>query len=115
MTTSAAPAMGASMSALDHSHAVAAVNVLVVAASVVAIDDRPGSCVTASPGPTLNVGVPAPARDLLRSTTTALVHRFHDSTDCPFAVRITRYDDSRLPTYPRRCNWCTDHDHPISS
>lgn len=41
---------------------------------------------TASPGPTLTVGVSAPTLALLRSPSTTGDHLFHDSADCPFAA-----------------------------
>jgi hypothetical protein len=41
-------------------------------------------------------------------------HSFHDSSDCPHRTGITSYDDLPAVAFPRRCNWCTEHDRPIS-
>jgi hypothetical protein len=40
-------------------------------------------------------------------------HDYHDSSDCPYGGRITGYDDDpAAAAYPRRCNWCIEHDRP---
>jgi len=40
---------------------------------------------------------------------------FHDSSDCPHGAGITRDEDPPGAEYPRRCNWCTEHDRPTPS
>lgn len=70
---------------------------------------------TAGRGPTTNGGLASLSLDLLRIPGTPGAHRFHDSSECPFGARIMPYDHPVVPPYPRRCNWCTEHDRPISS
>lgn len=71
---------------------------------------------TTSRGPIPNLGVSALTRDLLHTPSAPADHHFHDSSGCPYGRGITRYDDD-LPgaAYPRRCNWCTEHDRPTAS
>jgi hypothetical protein len=70
---------------------------------------------SASRGPTLNLGASAIMRDLLHTPSAPEDHRFHDSCDWPFGARLARHDDPAGAAYPRRCNWCTEHDRPTSS
>jgi len=70
---------------------------------------------TISRGPIPNLGVSAPTRDFLFTPSTREDHTFHDSRDCPYQARTTSYDDLPGAAYPRRCNWCTEHDRPTSS
>jgi len=69
----------------------------------------------ASAGPTPNVAVSAPMHDLLHTPSIPEDQHFHDSSDCPHGAGITRYEDSPSAEYPRRCNWCTEHDRPTPS
>jgi hypothetical protein len=70
---------------------------------------------TPSRGPIPNLGLSSPMRDLLHTPSVPGDHPFHDSGDCPHGAGITRYDDLPGAAYPRRCNWCTEHDRPTSS
>ncbi len=66
------------------------------------------------PGPK-EIASSTPCR-ILHTPSAPADHPFHDSCDCPYGQGFTRYDDD-LPgaAYPRRCNWCTEHDRPTSS
>jgi hypothetical protein len=70
---------------------------------------------TDSGGSTPDVTVPALTNDLLRTPQILGNKHFHDSRDCPHGARIERYADLPSAEYPRRCNWCTEHDRPTSS
>jgi hypothetical protein len=70
---------------------------------------------TASGGTTPNAAVSAAMRDLLHIPSILGDQHFHDSSDCPFGARIERYVDPPSAEYPRRCNWCTEHDRPNPS
>jgi hypothetical protein len=62
--------------------------------------------------------VPAPnlgMRDLPQTPSAPEDHYFHDSSDCPHGARIERYVDPPSDEFPRRCNWCTEHDRPAPS
>ena len=42
-------------------------------------------------------------------------HRRHDSSQCPHgAVIISGGDGPPDVAYPRRCNWCIEHDRPFA-
>lgn len=68
-----------------------------------------------SRGPTLKEIASSTPRRLLHTPSAPADHPFHDSSDCPYGRGITRYDDVPGAAYPRRCNWCTEHDRPTSS
>jgi len=69
----------------------------------------------ASGGTTPNVAVSASMSGLLRTPSIPGDQHFHDSSDCPHGAGITRDEDPPSAEYPRRCNWCTEHDRPIPS
>lgn len=66
---------------------------------------------SASYRPTPNMGASTPTLDLLHSPGSPGDHLFHDSVDCAFGTGITP-ESPAVPQHPRRCNWCTEHDHP---
>jgi hypothetical protein len=53
--------------------------------------------------------------DSLHTPSTPGGQHFHDSSDCPHGAGRARYVDLPSAEYPRRCNWCTEHDKPTPS
>jgi hypothetical protein len=66
-------------------------------------------------GPAPNVGLSASKRDLPQTSSAPEDHRFHDSSDCSHGAMIQHDADPPRADYPRRCNWCTEHDRPTPS
>lgn len=71
---------------------------------------------TASQEPAPAMVVSAISPQLPHMPSTPADHLFHDSADCPFgAERVAPYGDYLVPLYPRRCNWCNEHNQPTPS
>ena len=51
--------------------------------------------------------------DLFHTPTSPGDRGRHDSSQCPHGAAIIIGDDGTSGVaYPRRCNWCTEHDRP---